>query len=90
MKEQLNSQDKAWMSFYEWKLYKNILKTDVYMMIYIITISDDSLIQKFKVNYVILQKIIRLQNVEIFIDIIWAENVTTIHMSEDDKQLSSF
>ncbi len=53
-------------------------------------ISDDLLIQKFKVDHVILQKIIRLQNVEIFIDMTWAENVTTIYMSENDEQLSSF
>ncbi len=37
-------------------------------MICTITISDDSLIQEFKVDHVILQEIIRLQNVEIFID----------------------
>ncbi len=42
------------------KLCKNILKTDIYVMICTITINDDSLIQKFKVNHVILQKIIRL------------------------------
>ena len=53
------------------------------------TINDDSLIQEFKVDHVILQEIIKLQNVEIFIDMTWAENATTIHMSEDDEQLSS-
>ncbi len=77
------------MSLHERKLRKNIFKTDVCMMICITTISDNSLIQEFKVNHVILQKIIRLQNVEIFVNITWAENVTTIHMSEDDEQLSS-
>jgi len=56
------------MSLYERKLHKNILKTDVCMMICTTTISDDSLIQKFKVNHVILQEIIKLQNVEIFVD----------------------
>ena len=59
-------------------------------MICMTTISDDSLIQKFKVDHVILQKIIKLQNVEIFIDMTWAENAITIHMSENDEQLSSF
>ena len=68
IKEQLNSQDRAWMSLYEQKLHKNILKTNVCMMICMTTISDDLLIQEFKVNHVILQKIIRLQNVEIFVD----------------------
>jgi len=56
------------MSLYEQKLCKNILKIDVYMMICMTTISDDSLIQEFKVDHVILQKIIRFQNVKIFID----------------------
>jgi len=89
MKEQLNSWNRAWMSLHEQELCKNILKTDVCMMICMITISDDLLIQKFKVNHVILQKIIKLQNIKIFVDMTWAENATTIHMSEDDEQLSS-
>ncbi len=90
MKEQLNLQDKAWMSLHKQELCKNILKTDVCMMICTTTISDDSFIQEFKVNHVILQKIIRLQNVKIFVNMTWAENATTIYMSEDDEQLSSF
>ncbi len=90
MRKQLNLQDKAWMSLHEQKLRKNILKTDVCMIICTTTINDDLLIQEFKVNHVILQEIIKLQNVKIFIDMTWAENATTIHMSEDDEQLSSF
>ncbi len=90
MKEQLNSQDRTWMSLHEQELCKNFLETDVCVMICMTTINDDLLIQEFKVDHVILQKIIRLQNVEIFVDMIWAENATTIHMSEDDEQLSSF
>jgi len=56
------------MSLHEQELCKNILKTDVCVMICTTIISDDLLIQEFKVNHVILQKIIRLQNVEIFVD----------------------
>jgi len=56
------------MSLHEQELCKNILKTDIYMIICTTIINDDSLIQEFKVDHVILQEIIRLQNVEVFID----------------------
>lgn len=75
------------MSLHERELRKDILETDVCVVVCTTTISGDPLIQGFKADHVILQEAARLQSAEVFVGMPWAEDATTIHMSGDDEQL---
>ncbi len=85
MRKILNMKDQEFFQRIEIKLSVNILEHDVSAVVCILINFNTTMLKKFKEDHTIIQKVIRVENVEIFIAMIYSNDL--MHMFNDNEQL---
>ncbi len=87
MRKILDMKDQEFFQRIEIKLSMNILEHDVSVVVCMLINFDTTMLKKFKEDHTVIQKVIRVENAEIFIAM--THNNDLMHMFNDDKQLWS-
>ena len=85
MRKILNMKDQEFFQRIEIELSVNILEHDVSVVVCMLINFNTTMLKKFKEDHTIIQKVIRVKNVEICIAIIYSNDL--IHMFNDNEQL---
>jgi len=85
MRKILDMKDQEFFQRIEIKLSMNILEHDVSVVVCMLINFDTTMLKKFKEDHTVIQKVIRVENAEIFIAM--THNNDLMHMFNDDEQL---
>jgi len=87
MRKTLDMKDQEFFQRIEIELSVNILEHDVSAVVCMLINFDTTMLKKFKEDYTVVQKVIRVENVKIFIIMIHSND--SMHMFDDNEQLRS-
>jgi len=85
MRETLNMKDQEFFQRIEIELSVNILEGDVSAVVCTLINFDTTMLKKFKEDHTVIQKVVRVENAEIFIAMTHSND--SMHMFDDDEQL---
>ncbi len=85
IRKTLNMKDQEFFQRIEIELSVNILEHDVSAVVCTLIKFDTTMLKKFKEDHTVIQKVVRVENVKIFIAMIHSNDL--MHMFNDDEQL---
>jgi len=87
MKKTFNMKDQEFFQRIKIELSVNILEHDVSAVVCMLINFNTTMLKKFKEDHTIIQKVVKVENVEIFIAMTHSND--SMHMFNDDEQLRS-
>jgi len=87
MREILDMKDQEFFQRIKIELSINILEHDVSVVVCTLINFDTTMLKKFKEDHTVVQKVMRVENIKIFI--VMTHSNDSMHMFNDDKQLRS-
>jgi uncharacterized protein YjaZ len=85
MRKTFNKKDQEFFQHIEIELSVNILEHDVSAVVCMLVNFNTTMLKKFKEDHTIIQKVVKVENAEIFIAMIHSND--SMHMFNDDEQL---